>query len=125
MTTSRPNVPMRARILAAEPREELLGGPAQQRQVALHAARHVEHHDEPNRLRGVVEDRDRLRLAVVAHLEVVTRQRGDEPPVAVGDGDEDPNQVALAAKGWRLLGPVGQERGRAQAQGSGCNHRIG
>src|SRR4030095_15597019 len=52
-------------VIGAEPREELFGGSTQQRQVTLHAARHIQHDDEPDRLRCVVEQRDRLRLAPV------------------------------------------------------------
>ena len=58
-------------VVGPQPREELQRGGAQERQVAHHAARDVQHHDEANGLRGVVEQRDRLRLPFVTHLEVV------------------------------------------------------
>ena len=99
-------------VVRAEPREELLRGGAQQRQVALHAARDVQHDDEADGLRGVVEQRDRLRLPFVAHLEVVPRERRDEAAVSIRHGDEDTDGVARAAEN-RLLPP-----GRAKhAQG--------
>ena len=52
----------------------------------------------------VVEQRDRLRLPFVAHLEVVLRERRDEPAVSIRDGDEDAHGVARAAED-RLLPP--------------------
>ncbi len=52
----------------------------------------------------VVELGDRLRLALVAHLEVVLCQGGDEPAVSIRHGDEDTDGVAPAAKD-RLLPP--------------------
>ena len=99
---SSPNVPTRARSSGRKRANSSVGCLAQQRQVALHAARHVEHHDEPDGLRRVVEQDDRLRLALVAHLEVVLRQRRHEPPLAVGHGDEHPHDVAAASE-HRLL----------------------
>ena len=39
-----------------------------------------------DRLRLVVERRDRLQLAVVVDLEIVLHQIGDEPLVRIGDG---------------------------------------
>ena len=56
MVMSWPNVPTRARSSGRQPREELLRRRAQQRQVAFHAAGHVEHDDQADRLRRVVED---------------------------------------------------------------------
>ena len=47
-------------VVGTEPRDELLCAGTQQRQVALHAPRDIQHHDEPDRLGIVVEQRDRL-----------------------------------------------------------------
>ena len=94
-------VPERAdarHVVGAERQEEQVGGFAQEREVALHAARDVQHDDEPDRLRGAVEERDRLRFAFVAHLEVVTAERRDEPAVSIRHGDEDTDRVARAAE---------------------------
>jgi len=93
--------------------EQLLGSRAQQLEVALHAARDVEEHDQANRLRRVVEERNRLRLAFVAQLEIVLGERGDEPAVAVGDGDERADDVARPTEDGRLLRRgAGRERNR-------------
>ena len=89
-------------VLWQEPPEQLCAGGAQQRQVAFHAARDVEHDDHPDRLGPVIELGDRLRLAVVAQLELVLGEIGDELAVAIGDGGEHANGVAAGAKG-RLL----------------------
>ena len=97
-------------IIRAEPGEELIRRGAQQRQVALHAPRDVQHLDQPHRLRCVVEDRDRLRPPVVADFEIVARKRRHEPAVPVGDGDEHLDGVAGAAEDGRLL-RRGAERG--------------
>ena len=82
--------------------DELRGAVAKQRQVSRHAAGHVEHHDETDRGRRVVEERDRLRLPFVANLEIVLRQRGDETAVLVRHRHEGANEIAAAAKGRRL-----------------------
>ena len=58
-------------VAGPQAREQLRRGAAQQRQVARHAAGHVEHHDQPDRLRAVVELGQRLRFAFVADLEVL------------------------------------------------------
>ena len=100
-------------VVGAEPHEELLRRGAQQLQIALHAARDVEHHDQLNRLRAVVEDGDRLRLALVANLEVLLHQRRHQTPVLVGDGGVDTHRVALATED-RLL-----RRGAKPAESDG------
>ena len=46
---------------------------------------------------------DRLRLALVPHLEVTLRQRRHQPAVAIRHGDEHPHDVAAAPEHWRLL----------------------
>ena len=104
MVTSCPNAPTRATSSGRSRAKSCAAGGAQQRQVALHAAGDVEHDDQPDRLGRVVELGDRLRLALVAHLEVVLRQRRDEPAVSIGHGDEDTDGVAAAAED-RLLEP--------------------
>jgi len=90
-------------VVGAKPPEQLAGTVAQQLQIALHAARHVEQHDEANGLRRVVEERDRLRLAFVADLEVFLFERRDQTPVAIGDGGENANVIGGAAEGRLLL----------------------
>src|SRR5262245_1137329 len=57
----------------------------------------------------MVEQRDQLRLALVANLEVFLLERRDEPAVAISNGREDTDVVGGTAKG-RLL------RSRAQAR---------
>ena len=108
MVISCPNVPTRATSSGRSRAKSCFARRAQQRQVALHAARDVQHDDEPDGLGRVVEQRDRLRLAFVAHLEVVPRERRDEPAVSIGHGDEDADGVARAAKD-RLLRRAGAE----------------
>ena len=90
--------PQARHVFWQQPLEELDGGAAQQRQIALHAPGDVEHDDEPDRLRAVVELRERLRLAVVADLEVVAAECRHEPAVPVGHGDEDTDRVASRAE---------------------------
>ena len=102
MVTSWPKVPTRASRPGAAARRAASARRAQQRQVAFHAARDVEHDDEPDRLRRVVEERDRLRLALVADLEIVLFEIGDQASVVVRDRDEHADRVAGAAEG-RLL----------------------
>ena len=102
ITISLPNVPTRARSPGSS-REELLAPRPEQRQVALHAAADVEHDDDPDGLRRVVEDRQGLGAPVVEHLKVVAGQSRDEPVVFIGDGDEDRHAVADPAKDGRLL----------------------
>src|SRR3954464_5738424 len=92
-----------------EPGDQRVGGAAQQRQVAFHAPGHVEQDDQPDRLRAVVEDRQRLGLALVADLEVVLAQRGDDASLVIGDGDEHAHRLAGAAK-HRLLRAEAGER---------------
>src|SRR5262245_37417003 len=57
----------------------------------------------------MVEQRDQLRLALVANLEVFLLERRDEPAVAISNRREDTDVVGGTAKG-RLL------RSRAQAR---------
>lgn len=52
-------------IIRPKPREELFGVRSQSWKVAVHTARHIQHDDKPHRLQRVVEQRDRLRLALV------------------------------------------------------------
>ena len=67
---------------------------------------------ETDGLWRVVEERDRLRLAFVANLEVLLLERRDETAVTIGDGDEDANRVTGAAKRRLLLS--GRAKCRAQ-----------
>ena len=85
-------------VLLLKTSKELRPCGAQQRQIALHAAGHVEHHDQLDRLRSIVEQSDRLRLALVAHLEFVLCQGRHQPTIAVDHGDEDTDDVAAAAE---------------------------
>jgi len=57
----------------------------------------------------VVEDDDRLRLALFADLEIGLAERRHQPSVTVGDRDEDADDVAAAAEG-RLLSGRGRDR---------------
>ena len=81
----------------------MVGRGTQQREVALHAARNVQHDDEPYRLRRVVEQRDGLRLALVAYSKASCCSVGDEAAVSIHHGDEDPHGVPDTAKNRRLL----------------------
>ena len=107
-------------IVLGEAREELRRGRAQQGQIALHAAGDVEHHDEANRLRLVLELRERLRMTVVPDLEVLARERRHEAAVLVRDGREDADDVAAAAKGRGLLARRAQ---RAHETDGQCSTR--
>ena len=102
-------------VVGTEPGQQFPGALAQQRQIALHAARDVEHHDEADGLWRVVEERDRLRLAFVTNLEVLLLERGDETAVTIGDGDEHADGVAGAAKRRLLLS--GRAKCRAYTRG--------
>src|SRR5678815_2438799 len=91
------------RIIRAQVFDELRCAIAKQRQVALHAAGHVEHDDETNRPWRTVEEDDRLRLAIVADLEIVLAQRRDQAAVLIGDGHKRANELASSAKDRRRL----------------------
>jgi hypothetical protein len=91
-------------VVRSQSGDELLGRRAQQRQVALHAPRDVEHHDQTDWLRAVVEHGNRLRAPLVADFEVLAREIGNQPPVTIGDCDEDADCVAPAAEDGLLGG---------------------
>ena len=80
IVTSCPNVPRRIASSVRSRLNSCAGTVAQQLQIALHAARHVEQHDQTNGLRRVVEERDRLGLAFVADLEVFLFERVTRRP---------------------------------------------
>src|SRR6185295_8457735 len=105
------------------PPEEFIGGLTQQRQVALHAAGDVEHRDQSNRLRRVVEDGNRLRLALVADLEVALLEVRDEMTILVHDGDEHADGFTRALEGrlLLLLRVRGDQRQGADADGRARN----
>ena len=102
-------------VVGTQPREELRAGAAQQRQVALHAAGHIQHHNEADGLRTVVELDDRLRLPLIAHFEVVLPECGHQPAVSIRDRDEDAYSVAPGAKD-RLLRPGRAEHANDSAR---------
>jgi hypothetical protein len=85
-------------VVKAEPCDELLCGRAQQREVPLHAPRDIQHDNEPDRLRTIVEHGNRLGPSLVADFEVLTRQIRDESAVTIRHGDEDANRVTPAAE---------------------------
>ena len=62
--------------------------------------RHVVVGRSPGRF-DQLEGRDLLRQAVVPHLEVGRRQRGDGIPAAIDDRDVDANEIRAGAEGWR------------------------
>jgi hypothetical protein len=51
----------------------------------------------------VVEQRNELRLALVAHLEGLLLQRGDEAAISVRHSNEDPHGVTDTTKNRRRL----------------------
>ena len=72
-----------ARLVARlEPAHERFGGRHDEAEVAAHAAAAVEHHHHGDGLHVIREDGDRLRLAVVADLEILAREVRDQPAVA-------------------------------------------
>ena len=99
-STSRPNVPIRATSSARIRLNSCSVGPTQQRQIALHAARDVQHDDQANRSRRIVEEGDRLRAPLVPQFEIFLFQRGDEAIVAVGHRDEDADQITGTAEDY-------------------------
>ena len=107
-------------ILLQEAGEEVRRGIPQQRQMACHAAGDIEHHDQPDGLRCVVELRDRLRPAFVTYLELIPREGRDEAAVAVRHGDEDPDGVASGPKGWLLVPGRTERHERAGDQRPAC-----
>ena len=74
-----------ALIVGQQPDQELLGGALHEIERHRHAAARVEHDDDGDRLRLVVEQVDRLQLAVVVPLEVVFREIGNEAFFRIGD----------------------------------------
>ncbi len=107
--TSFPNTPTRARSSGSSRENSCAARVTQQRQIALHAAGDVQHHDQADGLRAAVVLRERLRLSVVSHLEVVAGQRRDEAPVPIRDGHEDPNGIASATKDLLVAASGGAE----------------
>ena len=76
---------------------------------------------------AAVEVRDRLRLVVVEHLEVVLREVGDEALLRVLDGDEDRDD--LRARFERRLLLRAESRGRERqrhrrSEKCGCLHGL-
>jgi hypothetical protein len=90
-------------VVGTKSRVQLPARLAEDAEIPVHASAHVEQDDEADRLRCVVEERDRLRLAVVEDLEVLASQRRDEPAVLVGHGGEDGDGLRRPSKHGRLL----------------------
>ena len=103
ISTSRPNVPTRARSSGRNRANSSAAAARSSGRLPSMLPDTSSITIEPNGLRRVVEEHDRLRLALVPHLEVALRQRRHEPAVAVGDGGEHPHGVAAAAEHWRRL----------------------
>ena len=97
-------------VLGQQPEQELFGGLAQQRDVAGHAAARVEHDDDRDRLNLVLEENERLRLVVVENLEVFLHQVRHEPPLRVGDGDEERYDLRAGSEGRLLREPSTRQR---------------
>jgi hypothetical protein len=74
----------------------------------LHGARDIEHHDEPDELRTVIEERNRLRTTVVPDLEITLSERRDDSVVTVRHHDEGTYRVARDPEHrWLLRGTDG------------------
>ena len=119
-----PEAPDARDVVLQKTSEELGTRRAEQRCVALHAAGHVEHHDETYGLRGVVELSNRLRRSFVANFEVLLLERRGEPTVSIRHGCEHAHGITSAAKNWWLLRLPFRFLGRADdAQGAGNQWR--
>ena len=103
IVTSLPKLPTRATSSLQQTREELCARCAQEWRIALHAAGHVEHHDETYRLGRFVELNNRLGRTFVANFEVLLRESRDQPAVAIGHRGEDADRITSAAKDWLLV----------------------
>ncbi len=90
-------------VVGEQPDEELFGGVAQQRQAAGHAAARIEHDDDRDRKILVLEQHDRLRLVVVANLEIFLHQARHQTPLRIRDGDEQRHDLRARAERWRWL----------------------
>ena len=104
-------------IVGAQAGEQLVRRIPQQRQVPLHAAGDIQQQHQPDRLRSVVEQCDRLRRPFVADLELVLREVGHQPAVLVQHGDEHAHEVRGAPEHRLLL------RGRADHSHGQHAHR--
>ena len=98
-----PEAPDARDVVLQKTSEELGARRAKQRCVALHAAGHVEHHDETYGLRGVVELSNRLGRSFVANFEVLLLERRGQPSVSIRHGCEHAHCITSAAKNWWLL----------------------
>ena len=98
-----PEAPDARDVVLQKTSEKLGTRRAEQRCVALHAAGHVEHHDETYGLRGVVELSNRLRRSFVANFKVLLLERRGEPSVSIRHGCEHAHCITSAAKNWWLL----------------------
>ena len=106
-------------VVRAKPREELFRTRPKQRQVACHAARHVEHDHDSDRLGCVVEHGDRLRLSIVSNFEVVLGETGDQPAIPVHHGDEHADEVGATPEHALL-----RSRGVNRADEGGGEHPV-
>ena len=71
-----------------------------------HAGREVEHDDDGERLRLVLEDGDVLRLAVVENRELIAIEVRDQAPLRVGDGGEHGHELRARPEGGCCAVPV-------------------
>ena len=112
--------PLRQVLLVEEEDEHALVGARRRHDGRRRGLRHRGSgppHGRHGRALDAVDGLDRLRLAVLQHLEVVGREVGDEPALAVGDDgvhlDDDRGAVEGLGGGCgrrRLLRARGQER---------------
>jgi len=103
-------------IVWAQPPEQLLAGGPHERQISLHAAAQVQHNDEMDRLRRVVEERQRLQFAALVNFKIFLLQIGHKVIRFVRHRDIDGHRIDRAAKDagllWSLRGPqAGGKRG--------------
>src|SRR5262249_43106027 len=106
--------------------QELLRGLTEKRNARRHAAARVEHDDDRDRLRLVVEERNRLELVVVEDVEVVLDEARHESLLRVGDGDEHRHELRPGLE-RRLLTADGDtaERENASCRRDGTDGKSG